>query len=142
MVIQNLHRYTLFFAILLLPILFLEAWHSFFLDGKFGVGLGSIIILMNAILLSCYTLGCHAWRHLIGGRLNCFSCDGLARTQHQAWSWSSWLNSRHMRFAWLSLYWILSADVFVRLLSMGIIPDINTWGGIMYVNDFSAMVGG
>ena len=139
LLIQNLHRYTLYFALLLLPFLFYEGFLSFFYDSdgdgtrEFGVGLGSIIILMNAVLLSFYTLGCHAWRHLIGGRLNCFSCDGLSQAQHGAWSFTSMLNSRHMLFAWTSLGWILMADVYVRLLSMGIIPELNTWaGGLMY----------
>lgn len=127
LVFQNLHRYTLYFAILLLPFLYYEAFLGFFHKGELGIGVGSIIILMNAVLLTGYTLGCHAWRHLIGGRMNCFSCDGGAEMAHGAWSWSSWLNVRHMKFAWLSLYWILFADVYVRLLSMGVITDLNTW---------------
>lgn len=136
LIFQNLHRYTLYFALLFLPFLFLEAFSSFFWHGTFGVGLGGLLILGNAVLLSCYTLGCHAWRHLIGGRLNCFSCDGAAGAQHNAWKLSTWLNERHMLFAWTSLYWILITDLYVRLVSMGIIPDINTWHGITWVGEF------
>jgi hypothetical protein len=136
LIFQNLHRYTLYFAIALLPFLFYESFLGFFHKGSFGVGLGSLIILMNAVLLSGYTLGCHAWRHLIGGKLDCFSCDGMSEARHGAWTWSSWLNARHMNFAWASLFWILFADVYVRLLSMGIIPDINTWHGVTWVGEF------
>jgi hypothetical protein len=136
LVLQNLHRYTLYFAILLLPFLFYEGVMSFFHDGKIGIGIGSVLILLNAVFLSCYTFGCHAWRHLIGGRLNCFSCDGLSEAQHGAWSFSSWFNSRHMKFAWISLGWILLADVYIRLVSMGIIPDVNTWYGITWASQF------
>jgi hypothetical protein len=136
LVVQNLHRYTLYFALALLPFLYYEAASSFFLDGRFGVGLGSLIITGNAVLLSAYTLGCHAWRHLVGGRLNCFSCDGGAEMAHGAWGRVSWLNQRHMLFAWSSLYWILFADVYVRMVSMGVIPDINTWHGVTYVSSF------
>jgi hypothetical protein len=44
-----------------------------------------------------------------------------------------------MLFAWMSLGWILLADIYVRLVSMSIIPDINTWGGIMWANDFAQL---
>ncbi|MEN0066529.1 MAG: succinate dehydrogenase [Myxococcota bacterium] len=128
LIFQNLHRYTLYFALLLLPILFYEAAQGFFYNGQFGVGVGSVIILVNAILLTGYTLGCHAWRHLVGGQLNCFSCGGIERARFNLWRPSSWLNARHMQFAWLSLYWILFADLYVRLVSMGVITDLNTWG--------------
>jgi len=125
---QNLHRYALYFALALLPVLFYEAYLSFFHDGRFGVGVGSILLLVNAVLLSAYTLGCHAWRHLVGGQLDCFSCGGLERVRFDLWRPSSWLNARHMLFAWASLYWILLADLYVRLVSMGVIDDLNTWG--------------
>jgi hypothetical protein len=133
LVIQNLHRYTLYIAIALLPFLFFEAGSAFFYKGSFGVGVGSIILLINAILLSSYTFGCHAWRHLSGGRLNCFSCDGGARTSLKVWTWSTWFNERHQQFAWASLWFILFTDVYIRLLSMGFIPDLNTWTGVQWI---------
>ncbi len=127
-IFQNLHRYTLYFAIILLPFLYYEAASSFFYKGSFGIGLGGLLITANAVLLTGYTLGCHAWRHLIGGKLNCFSCDGVSRNRHQAWSFTTWLNERHMLFAWVSLWWILFTDVYITLCSRGIISDPNTWG--------------
>ena len=136
LVFQNLHRYSLYIGIALLPFLFYEAFNSLFWEGQFGIGVGSLFLFGNAILLSGYTLGCHAWRHLIGGRLNCFSCDGGSRAQHQAWTLTTWLNERHMKFAWVSLYFFLFSDVYIRLLSMGVIPDINTWHGVTWVGAF------
>ncbi len=136
LVLQNLHRYTLYIAILFIPFLFMEGIRAFFHHGQIGVGVGSILLLGNAILLTAYTLGCHAWRHLVGGRLNCFSCDGGSQLQHKAWSRVTWLNQHHMKFAWLSLYWFLFSDVYVRLVSMSIIPDLNTWHGITYAGGF------
>ena len=130
---QNLHRYALYVAILLIPFLFLDAFNSLFWQGSFGIGIGSIFLFGNAILLSAYTFGCHAWRHLIGGRLNCFSCSGAAEAQHKAWSFTTVLNERHQLFAWTSLYWFLFADVYIRLLSMGVIPDLNTWQGVTWM---------
>ncbi len=129
LLIQNLHRYTLYIAIALLPFLWFEALRSFVYEGQVGIGLGSVLLVVNAALLSGYTLGCHAWRHLVGGRLNCFSCDGGAEASHKAWSFTSWLNVRHMPFAWASLGWILLCDAYIRLVSMGVIQDPNTWSG-------------
>ena len=128
LVFQNLHRYTLYFALILLPFLYIDVVAAFFYEGELGVGIGSLMLLGNAVLLTGYTLGCHAWRHLIGGQLNCFSCGGMTNVRFNLWRPSSWLNARHMQFAWLSLYWILFADIYVRLVSMGVITDLNTWG--------------
>jgi len=127
LVFQNLHRYTLYIAIALLPFLYFEAGAAFFYKGEFGVGLGSIMLVINAILLTGYTFGCHAWRHLAGGRLNCYSCDSSAQTQLKIWTLSSWFNARHLQFAWLSLWFILLTDLYIRLVSMGTISDLNTW---------------
>jgi hypothetical protein len=125
---QNLHRYTLYFALALIPILYYDAFKAFFRDGRFGVGVGSLVLLINATLLAGYTFGCHSWRHLIGGKMDCFSCDAAARTRHGAWKKSTWFNERHQLFAWLSLFWVMFADLYVRLVSMGTITDLNTWG--------------
>jgi hypothetical protein len=125
---QNLHRYTLPFALALIPILYYDALLAFFRDGRFGVGVGTLVLLANATLLAGYTFGCHSWRHLIGGRMDCFSCDAAARTRHGIYQKSSWLNARHQLFAWCSLFWVAFSDVYVRLVSMGVITDLNTWG--------------
>jgi hypothetical protein len=82
---------------------------------------------MNASLLTAYTFGCHSWRHLIGGRLDCFSCGGSVSPRHGLWRWSSWLNGRHMAFAWCSLVWVALTDAYVYLVSTGAIRDLNTW---------------
>ena len=71
---QNIHRYTLYIALFYIIILAYDAFMSFFREGQFGIGVGSIILCMNVVLLSCYTCGCHAFRHLVGGQLDCFSC--------------------------------------------------------------------
>src|SRR2546422_2235681 len=41
---------------------------------EFGVGIGTLVMAVNVILLACYTFGCHSLRHLIGGPGDCFSC--------------------------------------------------------------------
>ena len=45
-----------------------------------------------------------------------------------AWKKATWFNERHMQFAWASLLWVMVTDVYVRLVSMGVIKDLNTWG--------------
>jgi hypothetical protein len=125
---QNLHRYTLYGALFLLVCLWWEGLSAFFRDGRLGVGVGTLFMVMNAALLTCYTFGCHSWRHLIGGRLDCFTCDqGAVSNRYRAWKGSSWLNQRHMRFAWFSLVWVVATDLYIYLVSSGAITDLNTW---------------
>jgi hypothetical protein len=83
LIVQNLHRYTLYGAIVLLGFLWYEGFAAFFRNGQFGIGVGTVVMLLNAALLSGYTFGCHSWRHLIAGRRDCLTCDGAA---------SSWAN--------------------------------------------------
>jgi hypothetical protein len=128
LLIQNLHRYALYFAILFIVILSYDAVQSFFRGGRPGIGVGSLVLLVNPILLAGYTFGCHSFRHLVGGRADCFSCDGRVALRHALWTRVSILNGRHMEFAWVSLFWVAFADVYVRLVSMGLIRDLGTWG--------------
>jgi hypothetical protein len=126
LVFQNLHRYTLYGALLLLVFLWGEGFAAFFREGRFGVGVGTIVMLMNAALLSAYTFGCHSWRHLTGGRLDCFTCSG-GTPSYSLWKGSTWLNERHMLFAWISLVWVAFTDFYIYLVSTGTIRDLNTW---------------
>ena len=61
--------------------------------------------------------------HLVGGRLDCFSCARAGGPQHRAWSWLSVINHHHMGWAWVSLFAVCFADLYVRLCSMGAIHD-------------------
>jgi hypothetical protein len=42
----------------------------------------------------------------------------------KAYDCSSCLNRWHMKWAWMSLFGVAFADVYVRLCSMGIIHDV------------------
>jgi hypothetical protein len=125
---QNLHRYTLYIAIAYILVLSYDAFLAFWRDGHFGIGVGTLVLAINPILLATYTLGCHSFRHLVGGRLDCFTCDSAAKTRYGIWQKVSWLNGRHMLFAWISLIWVGFADFYVRMVSMGYIHDLSTWG--------------
>jgi hypothetical protein len=126
LLIQNLHRYALYFALAFIFFLGKDAFESYFLHGKPGVGVGSIIITINVVLIACYTFGCHSLRHLLGGRSDCMSC-GKNTIAYGSWKQATWFNQRHAQFAWASLVWVMVTDVYIRLLSMGVITDLNTW---------------
>ena len=72
---------------------------AFFHEGELGVGVGSIVLLTNATLLAGYTFGCHSFRHLIGGKLDCYSCSVACGIRHSGWKNATKLNGRHMQFA-------------------------------------------
>ena len=129
LVIQNLHRYTLYIAIAYIAILYFDAFHGFFRHGQFGIGVGSIILLLNPTLLAFYTFGCHAFRHLIGGKEDCFTCPiGNENVQHKMWKKVSILNSKHMLWAWISMIWVALTDLYIMLVANGTIHDWSTWG--------------
>jgi hypothetical protein len=126
---QNIHRYTVYIALFYIAVLAYDVGVAFFRDGRFGVGVGTIVMLMNVLFLLCYTCGCHAFRHLVGGRLDCFSCpSGEEHLGHKAWTKVSLLNTHHMFWAWVSMIWVGFTDFYIRMVSMGIIVDFNTWG--------------
>ena len=123
-VLQNLHRYAFYLAFIWLFFLWHDVWKALWFEGKFGIGLGTLVILASTGTLTLYTLSCHSWRHLVGGKLDCFSCSAAARTRHGFWSRATALNEHHMGFAWVSLFAVTFADVYVRCLAMGLIHDV------------------
>ncbi len=128
-VIQNLHRYTLYIAIGFVLVLSYDAILSFFRNGKLGIGVGTVILLLNPIFLAGYTFGCHAFRHLTGGHEDCFTCpQGKEKIRYKIWKTVSKLNSRHMFWAWISMIWVAFTDIYIRTVSKGIWIDLNSWG--------------
>ena len=124
LIIMNIHRYFLYLALLFIVILWYDAIKAFSFDGQFGVGLGSLIMLANVVLLTGYTFSCHSLRHLVGGKLDCFSCEVAGKTRYKLWRGVSVLNDRHMLFAWLSLVSVGLTDFYIRLVAMGTIRDL------------------
>ena len=123
-ILQNAHRYFLYLAVLFLFFLWKDAIQAFFFDGKFGMGVGTLVLLVNIILLTMYTLSCHSLRHLAGGKMDCFSCTTFGKPRYKAWSRLTRLNERHMLFAWASLISVGLADFYVRLVASGAIQDV------------------
>jgi hypothetical protein len=123
-ILQNAHRYFFYLGLVFLAFLWHDAIRAFFFDDGFGAGVGTVVLLVNVILLSLYTLSCHSLRHLAGGKLDCFSCVAFGRPRHAAWRWVSVLNERHMQFAWVSLFSVGLADFYIRMVSCGAIRDV------------------
>ncbi|MBT4099024.1 MAG: succinate dehydrogenase [Gemmatimonadetes bacterium] len=125
LILQNVHRYFLYLAIPFIFILGYDAWKAmWFADAagneSFGIGVGTIVLTINVILLGSYTFGCHSFRHLIGGRIDAIS---KAPIRHKLYGCASCLNRRHMNFAWFSLFWVGFSDLYVRMCSMGVWTD-------------------
>ena len=126
LILQNAHRYVLFITLAVLAILAWDVWKAMWFTNDatgqttFGIGLGTILLAVNVVLLSSYTLGCHSFRHVIGGYL-----DRLAGrpVRQRMYAGCSALNRRHMTFAWMSLFSVAFCDVYIRLCSMGIWSD-------------------
>jgi hypothetical protein len=125
LIIQNVHRYFLYLALLFLVFLSWDVWKALWWEtegggSELGVGVGTLVLALNVVLLGGYTLGCHSLRHLVGGyrdeiskrpaQLGCYRCVSA-------------LNRRHMAWAWCSLIWVAFSDVYVRLVSMGVWTD-------------------
>ena len=120
LILQNVHRYFMYLALVFIVVLAYDAIAATHFPDGFGIGVGTIVMTINVILLAGYTFGCHSLRHLVGGR-----CDTLSNkpVQHGLWRWVSKLNGRHMAFAWFSLFWVGFTDFYIRACSMGYITD-------------------
>ena len=126
LVLQNVHRYFLYLALLLLVFLSHDVWLAlWFTDPgtgatRFGVGVGTLVLALNVVLLSGYALGCHSLRHLVGG-----GRDRLSETPVRSASYAcvSCFNRRHMLWAWMSLFWVGFSDFYVRMCAMGFWSD-------------------
>jgi hypothetical protein len=123
-VLQNLHRYLFYATLCYLPFLWHDVVSATRFDGAFGIGVGTLVIFANSAALTLYSFSCHSFRHLIGGRLDCFSSCPRNLARHQAWKGISFLNVRHMPFAWLSFFTVCGADLYVRLVASGAITDL------------------
>ena len=122
LIFMNAHRYFFYLAALVLLINVYDAAIAFRgIDGGFGLGLGTLIIVVNVLLLAGYTLSCHACRHVIGGRLKHFSRHPL---RYRFWTLVSKLNERHGTYAMASLFTVILTDAYIMALSAGWFHDL------------------
>ena len=122
---QNLHRFALYLAIVVLVVLWKDALLAVFgwKDGV-HVGVGTLVMTINVVLISGYTFGCHSFRHLVGGGVNSYSTARLGRLRHAMWRAVTALNERHMLFAWASLFSVGLTDFYIRMVATGQLTDL------------------
>jgi hypothetical protein len=122
LIVQNAHRYFFYFALLISLINTYDLIRAFRGgNGGFGIGLGTIIMLINVVLLWAYTLSCHSCRHAVGGRLKHFSAHPV---RYKAWTFVTKLNTRHMQLAWSTLASLTITDAYIALVSGGVFSDL------------------
>ncbi len=122
LILQNVHRYFWYAAVVVGSVLTYDAVLTFRnADGEWGhMGLGTVFFWINVVLIWLYTFSCHSCRHILGGRLRHFSKHPV---RYRLWSGASKLNQKHAQYAWLSLFSVALVDVYVLLLASGAIND-------------------
>jgi hypothetical protein len=121
LILQNLHRYTWYVAVLFIVMLTWDAIIAFRFPNGFGIGVGTLVMWINVIFLAAYTFSCHSCRHVCGGHVNVFS---KTPARYGLWRFLTRLNEQHPVYAWLSLFSVALTDLYIRLVSMGIIRDL------------------
>jgi len=121
LILQSFHRYTWYVAVLFIVMLSWDVLLAFRFPNGFGIGVGTLVMLVNVVLLAAYTFSCHSCRHVCGGHVDVFS---KAPTRYSLWRVITGLNERHPVYAWLSLFSVALTDLYIRLVSMGLIGDL------------------
>ncbi len=130
LILQNVHRYTLLLSFFVLIILSYDVWKALWFTDEatgaatFGLGVGTLLLGVNAVLIGGYLFGCHSMRHLVGGGFDQVSKSPFG---YRTYSCVSCLNRRHMVWAWSSLVMVGFVDLYVRLCSMGVWTDVRIW---------------
>ena len=126
LILQNVHRYLLYIALAFIFILAYDAWKAMWFvnpatgQTEFGIGVGTLVLVLNVVLLSSYTFGCHSLRHIVGGFRDRLS---NAPVRKKAYDCVSCFNRWHMKWAWMSLFSVAFSDLYVRMCSMGVWTD-------------------
>jgi hypothetical protein len=137
-ILQNVHRFFMYAAVVFIFILSYDVFLAMrwpvagvLADGamapgprEFGIGLGTVVMALNVILLASYTFGCHSLRHLVGGGVDCFSCARGGAARYRLWRGVSVLNRHHMLWAWCSLFSVAPTSFHIRLCASGVITDV------------------
>jgi hypothetical protein len=122
LIAQNIHRWFWYAAVLVWAILTYDAVLAFRDEnGDWGhMGLGTVLMVINVVLLGVYTFGCHSCRHILGGRLRHFSKHPV---RYRLWTWVSKLNARHAQYAWFSLFSVALVDAYIWMLAANVFDD-------------------
>lgn len=111
-ILNNFHRYFAYATFVLMVLQTLDVLVAL----TYGIGIGTILMIITAVFLSLYVYGCHALRHAAGGGRNCYTCSPIAKTQYKIWSIGSKLNQHHERWFWCSLVMVMVVDIWIHLV--------------------------
>src|SRR6266536_6546569 len=126
LIMQNVHRYCMYVALGFIVILASDVWKALWftdaLTGKasFGIGVGTLVLAINVVLLGGYTFGCHSLRHAVGGFMDRLSGKPVRRNLYKC---VTCLNRSHQLWAWMSLFWVAFSDIYVRMCAMEVWRD-------------------
>lgn len=123
-VLNNLHRYFLYLVTVLVVFHWFHFFDAFKFENGFGMGLGTLVVAADTIFLTLYVFGCHSLRHLVGGRIDCYSCAASGLVRHKAWKGVTFLNDKHNLYFWCSLITVGFGDLYVRMCAMGCWTDV------------------
>jgi len=123
-ILNNIHRYFLYLVTILVVFHWIHLFEAFRFDDGFGLRLGSLVMTADTVFLTLYVFSCHSLRHLVGGKIDCYSCAAAGTARHSAWKGISILNDRHNLYFWCSLFTVGFADIYVRLCAMGHWQDV------------------
>jgi hypothetical protein len=126
LIFMNSHRYFFWLASILLLVNIYDAVKAFGGGDGFRVGLGTLIMCVNVVMLAGYSLSCHACRHAVGGRINHFSKHPV---RYRLWTWVSKINPYHGTFAMTSLFTVIFTDAYIMILSIAADGGANTLPG-------------
>jgi hypothetical protein len=119
--LENLHRYFLYAAIIILPFFYYDIFVS--LTFQNSLRIGSLVLIADTLTVTAWTLSCHALRHLIGGNIDCYSCVPAGKERKNIFDIQTWWNSHHEMLAWASLLAIFFTDMYLRALAAGVPLD-------------------
>ena len=130
----------MYVALIYMPILTWDFLLSINLDSEHSgleifnpeiVTVGSVVLLINVLMLSGYTFGCHAFRHVVGGGANKWTGRPMNRIKYIMWRVSTYLNENHKDWALYSLFWVMFTDFYIRACTDPLFgwTDMILWGG-------------
>ena len=126
-IFNNLHRYFLYAAMIIIVIKWWDVTHTLhFTEGAtqgWGICIGTLVMGIEAFLLTMYVTSCHALRHLAGGVLDRWTTP-IARIRGKLFGRISVFNRSHGFWFWTSLIFVFLGDLWVLAAEAGLLSDM------------------
>ena len=126
-IFNNLHRYFLYAAMIILVVKWWDVTHTMHFHSAdyegYGMSLGTLVMGIEAFLLTMYVTSCHALRHLAGGMLDRWT-TGISRIRGQLFGKISVFNRSHGFWFWTSLVFVFLGDLWVLAVAEGHLNDM------------------